>query len=121
MSDTTSNNGNSFLGDLYNDTTNGFKNATNAVSDFTKNVYNKAKNTVTSSSSPSTLGGRRRRGSKKRYYGGKFHANTPLNGIASNASPISGIQHTAKAHYVGGKMRRRRKSRRHRHTRHCKH
>ena len=98
------------------------KEAFGKVASTASDVANKASSAVSRvMPSSSSLGGRHRRGSKKRYYGGKFHANTPLNGIASNASPISGIQHTAKAHYVGGKRRRRRKSRRHRHTRHCKH
>ena len=118
MSDEPSGN---LLNSIYDKTKYAFQNATTAVSDFGKNIYYKAENVMPSSTSSPSSGGRHRRRSKNRYYGGKFHANTPLNGIASNASPISGIQHTAKAHYVGGKRRRRRKSRRHRHTRHCKH
>jgi hypothetical protein len=101
----------SYFSQFYND-------AANAAT----NAYTKAKNLVNPPQPPPAGGRRRRRSSKKRYYGGKFHANTPLNGIASSASPISGIQHTAKANYVGGRRRKRKSCRRrHSHTRQCKH
>lgn len=105
----------SYFSQFYNDATSAVNKATNA-----------AKNAVGYGSAPDVPppqgGRRRRRSSKKRYYGGKFHANTPLNGIASSASPISGIQHTAKVNYVGGRKRKRKSCRRrHSHTRQCKH
>ena len=99
-------------------------------------AYEKAKNTVTGSSSgsayistaPSTYtpapapmapaapgyGGKRRRTQKKMR--GGFSPNTPTTGLASTASPISGIA-SAKSMWVGGKTRRRRS---HKHTKSCK-
>jgi O-acetyl-ADP-ribose deacetylase (regulator of RNase III) len=63
-----------------------------------------------------TTGGTR----KKRQYGGIFHAMTPNHGIASTASRISGSQY-AKAHYVGGKRRKKSKCQKHhRHTSKCR-
>jgi len=57
-------------------------------------------------------------GGKKR--GGGYKANTPLNGLAFSAAPVSGLK-TAQAHnMVGGKTRRRRRNK-HRHTKSCKH
>ena len=57
-------------------------------------------------------------GGKKR--GGGYKANTPLNGLAFSAAPVSGFK-TAHAHnMVGGKTRRRKRNK-HRHTKSCKH
>jgi hypothetical protein len=57
-------------------------------------------------------GGKRR--TKKKY--GGYKENTPTTGLASHASPVSGLQ-TAKPHtWVGGRTKRR-----HRHSRTCKH
>ena len=57
-------------------------------------------------------------GGKKR--GGGYKANTPLNGLAFSAAPVSGFK-TAQAHnMVGGKTRRRKRNK-HRHTKSCKH
>ena len=99
-------------------------------------AYEKAKNTVTGSSSGSTYtstapstytpapapmapaapgyGGKRRRTQKKMR--GGFSPNTPTTGLAFNASPISGIA-SVKSMWVGGKTRRRRS---HKHTKSCK-
>ena len=64
-----------------------------------------------SSNFGTTNGGRR----TKRKHGG-YNSNTPTTGLASTASPVSGIQ-TAKPHtWVGGKTKKR-----HKHSKSCKH
>lgn len=71
----------------------------------------------TSSNNSSSLNFGTTNGGKKtkRKYGG-YKSNTPTTGLASSASPVSGIQ-TAKPHtWVGGKTKRR-----HKHSRTCKH
>jgi hypothetical protein len=77
------------------------------------NAYESAKNKVMGpSTTPSTYtaplsGGKRRR--TKRMMGG-FTDNTPMTGLASTASPISGIE-SPKSMLVGGKTRKRRGNR----------
>jgi hypothetical protein len=62
--------------------------------------------------SQQAYGGKRRTRSRR----GGFHPNTPTNGLALHAAPVSGLA-TAKAHnWVGGKTKRRH----HKHNKSCK-
>ena len=92
------------------------KNATSSLTNSTVNT-----NTSQPTMTTTTYGGRHRRrgkgtitGKRTRRMRGGFKDNTPTTGIATHASPISGVT-TAKPHnWVGGKTRRhKRKSRRH--------
>ncbi|MCJ7801800.1 MAG: hypothetical protein MUP82_05530 [Candidatus Marinimicrobia bacterium] len=75
------------------------------------NAYESAKNKVmgpsTSTYTAPVVGGKRRR--TKRMMGG-FTDNTPTTGLASTASPISGVE-SPKPMWVGGKTRKRRGNR----------
>ena len=92
-----------------------FNTAYDNIKSSINSVATSAKKYLSPSSNQTASGGRRRR----KYGGGSFRAYTPSHGISVHASPISGIQ-TAKAHYVGGRYRRRSKrhSRRHRRRSH---
>ena len=61
----------------------------------------------------SFFGGRKHRGTRKMHRGGKYVSNTSLSNLASNASPINGINTAKPCSWVGGK----RKSRKGRHPR----
>lgn len=81
-----------------------FGDASNYLSSSFKNVYNKVTGKpeqptgLFGTSAP--VGGKRRR---KR---GGYMANTPLNGIASNASPYNGVKTAQPHNWVGGKSRK---------------
>ena len=51
--------------------------------------------------------------------GGNFTDNTPRTGVASTASPITGIKSAQPHNLVGGRSRRR--SHKHRHSKSCRH
>ena len=92
--------------DLWNSMTNAYESAKNKVM---------GPSTTTSTYTTPVTGGKRRR--TKKMMGG-FTDNTPMTGLASTASPISGVE-SPKPMWVGGKTRKRRgnkngKSRRHR-------
>lgn len=78
--------------------------AGNYLSESIKKVYNKVTGKpeqptgLFGTSAP--VGGKRRR---KR---GGYMANTPLNGIASNASPYNGVKTAQPHNWVGGKSRK---------------
>ena len=66
-------------------------------------------------------GGKSRKNTRTRSMAGGYKDNTPVTGLATNASPFSGTP-TAKAHnWVGGKTRRHRRTRKHHHSKYCKH
>ena len=98
-------------------------------------AFEKAKNAVSSSlqsntsaqqsyspqPSTYTMGGKRRRKSR-RMRGGNFTDNTPRTGIASTASPITGIKSAQPHNLVGGRSRRRRSCNcKSRHSKSCRH
>ena len=95
-------------------------------------AFEKAKNAVSSSlqsntsaqqsyspqPSTYTMGGKRRRKSR-RMRGGNFTDNTPRTGVASTASPITGIKSAQPHNLVGGRTRRR--CRKSSHSKSCRH
>jgi len=102
--------GNSAL-DTINKTAN---DAGKSIGDFFSGTYNKVFGKK--EQSYSLTGGRRRkrcgtrkRGRTRKAYGGNFKANTNLSNIASNASPINGIQTAKPCSWVGGKKTKRRR------------
>lgn len=76
--------------------------------------------TPTSSVSPNYGGKRRRRGNRTKRLRGGTKGYTSLTNVASHASSFSGA--TARPQvWVGGKKSRRRRSKKHRHTKACRH
>ena len=71
-----------------------------------------------STSSSYAMGGKRRRKSR-RMRGGNFTDNTPRTGVASTASPITGIKSAQPHNLVGGRTRRR--CRKSSHSKSCRH
>lgn len=66
------------------------------------------------------MGGKKRRKSR-RMRGGNFTDNTPRTGVASTASPITGIKSAQPHNLVGGRTRRRRSCNcKSRHSKSCK-
>jgi len=63
--------------------------------------------------------GGRRRTRRRKHKGGNFRSHTQSNGLAANASHISGIQ-TASFKTVGGKRRRSKCKKHHPHTSKCR-
>ena len=90
----------------------------------TKNAASGLTSGLTSYGSASTpaygtisIGGRKR--TRRRHMrGGNFKDNTPITGLAANASPISDIKTAQPHNLVGGKTKRRRHSKSRRHRKH---
>ena len=97
------------------------------LSQDSSNLWNKTKNAasgltsygsaLTTSYGPAPIGGRKR--TRRRHMrGGDFKDNTPITGLAANASPISDIKTAQPHNLVGGKTKRRRHSKSRRHRKH---
>jgi len=79
------------------------------------NNASQSSNILSNNYSSSLSGGRKHRRTRKTHRGGKYVSNTILNNIASNASPINGINAAKPCSWVGGKKKSR-KSRKSRKT-----
>ena len=102
------------------------------LSQDSSNLWNKTKNAASgltsgltsygSTSIPTTYGtapiGGRKRTRRRHMRGGNFKDNTPMTGLAANASPISDIKTAQPHNLVGGKTKRRRHSKSCRHRKH---
>ena len=97
------------------------------LSQDSSNLWNKTKNAasgltsygsaLTTSYGTAPIGGRKR--TRRRHMrGGDFKDNTPITGLAANASPISDIKTAQPHNLVGGKTKRRRHSKSRRHRKH---
>jgi hypothetical protein len=85
----------------------------------TSSAYNSATGSNESSYMPTTSLGGRKRSRKMR---GGFSDNISTTGLAAHAAPISDIKSAQPHNWVGGRTRRRRRhTRKHRHSKSCKH
>jgi hypothetical protein len=111
--------------------TSGISSGWNSLSQGATDAYNKAKgtSTATATTTPSytsptptyiPTGGRKK---TRKHFRGGFKDNTPSTGLASTAASISGIKSAQPHNWVGGRTKRRRHihSRRHRHSKSCRH
>ena len=98
----------------------GASSAWNKTKSATTGAYDSVTGTTSTTSyvPTTTTGGRKR---SKRMRGG-FSDNTPTTGLAAHASPISGVKTAQPHNLVGGRTRKhRRHTRKHRHSKSCKH
>ena len=96
----------------------GASSAWNKTKSATSSAYNSATTSSTPTTyTPTTVGGRKR----SRKMRGGYSDNTPTSGLAFYAAPVSDIKNAQPHNWVGGKTRKHRRGRKHRHTKSCKH